>query len=145
MSQENVELIRTWALQLAAEVDLARLFRDEQMWAAVSEETADRLHPDFESIRPGLPGGKRYIGADGLRSAWLDWLAPWASYRIEIKEAVDCGDRVLLLVDNFGRLEGSTEEVRHATAGVYTLRDGKILRWEIYSDRGEALKAEGLE
>jgi ketosteroid isomerase-like protein len=145
VSQENVELIRTWASQLAAEVDLAQLFRDDDRWAAVSEGTAERLDPDFESIRPGLPGGKTYAGADGLRSAWLDWLAPWASYRIEIKDAVDCGDRVLLLVDNFGRLEGSAEEVRHATAGVYTLRNGKILRWEIYSDRAEALKAEGLD
>jgi ketosteroid isomerase-like protein len=144
MAQENVELIRTLATQLAAEADLARLFRDDDMWTAVSEETAERLHPDFESIRPGLPGGKAYAGVEGLRSAWLDWLAPWASYRIEIKEAVDCGDRVLLLVDNYGRLEGSADEVRHATAGVYTFRDRKILRWEIYSDRAEALRAVGI-
>ena len=145
MLQENVELIRTWASQPAAQVDLAQVFRDDNMWAAASEETAQRLHPDFESTRPGLPGGKTYTGADGLRSAWLDWLAPWASYRIEIEEAVDRGDRVLLLVDDSGRLEGSAEEVRHATAGVYTLRHGKILRWEIYSHRAEALKAVGLE
>jgi limonene-1,2-epoxide hydrolase len=145
MSRENLELIRTWASQFAAEEDLAPVFRDDEMWAAVSEQAAERLSPDFEGIRPGLPGGKTYTGVSGLRSAWLDWLAPWASYRIEIKEAIDCGDRVLLLVDNFGRLEGSAEEVRHAAAGIYTLKDGKILRWEIYSDRTEALKAVGLE
>jgi hypothetical protein len=142
MSQENVDLILAGASQLAAEVELAQ--RDER-WAVVSEEMAVWSHPDFESLRPDLPGGKTYTGIEGLRSAWLDWLAPWTSYRIEIKEAVDCGERVLLLVDNFGRLKGSGEEVGHATAGVYTLRDGKLLRWEIYSRRAGAFKAVGLE
>ncbi len=130
MSQENVEIVRAF-LEAFERRDL--------------DEASEFLAPDVESVRPGLPGGRTYTGVDGMRSAWLDWLAPWASYRIEIEEAIDCGDRVLLLVNNFGRLEGSAQEVAMATAGVYTFRDGKIARWEIYSDRAEALKAVGLE
>ena len=145
MSQENVGLILAWASSFVADVDLAQLFRDDDLWTATADGMIDRLHPNFESVRPDLPGGKTYTGVDGLRSAWLDWLAPWASYRIEIEEAIDCGDRVLLLVNNFGRLEGSSEDVTNATAGIYTFRDGKLARWEIYSDRADALKAVGLE
>ena len=145
MSQENVGLILAWASSFVADVDLAQLFRDDDLWTATADGMIDRLHPNFECVRPDLPGGKTYAGVDGLRSAWLDWLAPWASYRIEIEEAIDCGDRVLLLVNNFGRLEGSSEEVTNATAGIYTFRDGKLARWEIYSDRADALKAVGLE
>ena len=138
-------LILAWASSFVADVDLAQLFRDDDLWTATADGMIDRLHPNFESVRPDLPGGKTYAGVDGLRSAWLDWLAPWASYRIEIEEAIDCGDRVLLLVNNFGRLEGSSEEVTNATAGIYTFRDGKLARWEIYSDRADALKVVGLE
>jgi ketosteroid isomerase-like protein len=58
---------------------------------------------------------------------------------------VDFGDRVLVLVRSFGRLEGSTAEVRLSPANVLTVRDGRISRYDAYADRHEALKAVGLE
>jgi hypothetical protein len=91
-----------------------------------------------------LPGGKTYTGLDGFRESWLDWLAPYAEYRTEVEEAIDCGERVLLLQSSSGRLEGSTKEVKLAPAVVYTVRDGKIARVEPYADRAEALNAVGL-
>jgi ketosteroid isomerase-like protein len=91
-----------------------------------------------------LPGGKTYTGLDGFRESWLDWLAPWAEYRTEVKEAIDCGERVLLLQSSSGRLEGSTKEVKLAPAVVYTVRDGKIARFEPYADPADALEAVGL-
>ena len=94
--------------------------------------------------RPGLPGGKTYTGLEGFRESWLDWLAPYSEYRTEVEEAIDCGERVLLLQSSSGRLEGSTKEVKLAPAVVYTVRDGKIARVEPYADRAEALKAVGL-
>jgi hypothetical protein len=50
-------------------------------------------------------------GIDGLSEAWLDWLSPRETYRTEMEEARDLGERVLLLVRDFGRREGSTQEV----------------------------------
>jgi ketosteroid isomerase-like protein len=91
-----------------------------------------------------LPGGKTYTGLDGFRESWLDWLAPYAEYRTEVEEAIDCGERVLLLQSSSGRLQGSAKEVKLAPAVVYTVRDGKIARVEPYADRAEALEAVGL-
>jgi ketosteroid isomerase-like protein len=142
VSQENVDLVL--ALQRAPGEDFVRLIRDDEMWARLAEAVAPFVHADAEVVRPGLPGGKTYIGLDGFRESWLDWLAPYAEYRTELEEAIDCGDQVLLLQSSSGRLAGSTKEVKLAPAVVYTVRDGKIARFEPYADRAQALEAVGL-
>ena len=143
MSQENVELVV--GLLPPAQLDFVQLFRDEQVWAALAESIAPHYHTDFETIVRGLPeGDKTYTGMDGLRAAWLEWTAPWATYRMELDEAVDLGDRVLLLTHDFARREGSTDEMKIAAAPVWTFRDGKIACIEFYGTREEALEALGL-
>jgi ketosteroid isomerase-like protein len=142
MSQESVELVM--GLQRAPDDDFAQLIRDDEMWAQLAEAVAPFVHAEAETVRPGLPGGRTYTGLDGFRESWLDWLAPYAEYRTEVEEAIDCGERVLLLQSSSGRLEGSTKEVKLAPAVVYTVRDGKIARFEPYADRAEALEAVGL-
>jgi len=84
------------------------------------------------------------VGIDGFRALWLDWLAPWETYRAEPEKAIDLGDRVLWLGLDFGRRKGSAEEVRAKIAVVWTFRDGKVVRWDGYADRDEAFKALGL-
>jgi ketosteroid isomerase-like protein len=142
MSQENVDLVM--ALQRAPDDDLVQLIRDDELWGQLAEAVAPFVHAGAETVRPGLPGGKTYTGLDGFRESWLDWLAPWATYRTKIEEAIDCGERVLVLQSSSGRLAGSTNEVKLAPAVVYTVRDGKIARFEPYADRGDALEAVGL-
>ena len=132
-------------LQRAPDDDFVQLIRDDEMWAQLAEAVAPFVHEGAETARPGLPGGKTYIGLDGFRESWLDWLAPYAEYQTEVEEAIDCGERVLLLQRSSGRLDGSPKEVKLAPAVVYTVRDGKIARFEPYADRADALKAVGLE
>jgi ketosteroid isomerase-like protein len=142
MSQENVELVM--GLQRAPGDDFVQLLRDDEMWAQLAEAVAPFVHADAKTARPGLPGGKTYTGLDGFRESWLDWLAPYAEYRTEVEEVIDCGEQVVLLQSSSGRLAGSTKEVKLAPAVVYTVRDGKIARFEPYADRDAALKAVGL-
>jgi ketosteroid isomerase-like protein len=142
MSRENVELVM--ALQRGPDDDFVQLIRDDERWAQLAQAAAPFVHAGAETFRPGLPGGKTYTGLDGFRESWLDWLAPWAEYRTEVKEAIDCGEQVLLLQNSSGRLEGSTMEVKLSPAVVYTVRDGKIARFEPYADPAEALEAVGL-
>ena len=114
------------------------------MWAQLVEAVAPFVHAGAETVCPRLPGGKTYTGLDGFRESWLDWLGPYAEYRTAVEEAIDCGERVLLLQSSSGRLAGSTKEVKLAPAVVDTVRDGKIARFEPYADRAEALEAVGL-
>ena len=145
MSRENVELVLGF-IQPGPDVDFVPLFRDDDVWAVLAEATAPFYHADFEILARGLPGGdKTYIGLDGMKAVWLDWLAPWATYRAEVEKAVDLGKRVLLLYHSFGRLEGSTTEIKDELASVWTIRDGKIAAVEFYAtSHVEALEAVGL-
>jgi ketosteroid isomerase-like protein len=52
---------------------------------------------------------------------------------------------VLLIVEDFARREGSTQEVKIDGSAVWSFRDGKIARFEAYADRSEAWEAIGLE
>jgi ketosteroid isomerase-like protein len=142
MASANVELVM--GLMPAPDADLAQLLRDESLFAEFARTIAPLLHPDFETVRPGLPGGRSYTGLDGWRAAWLDWTAPWETYRIKVEKVVDVGQRVLALVEPHGRLEGSAQEVAVKAGSVYVVRDRKISRMEIYSSRDEALGAVGL-
>jgi ketosteroid isomerase-like protein len=142
MSQENVELVK--AMIPASGVDLAGLFRSDAS-AGMRNAAGPLVTEDFESVMV-FPGQTRrtYSGLDGLRQNWLDWLEPWATYRTEIEEAIDLGERVLLLLRNYGRREDMNAEVKLFGAVLCTLRDGKIARWEDYAIRAEALEAAGL-
>jgi ketosteroid isomerase-like protein len=132
-------------LQIQPTEDWAHMVRDDATWEAVGAANGHLFHPEFECSVPLLDSARTYSGLDGLREAWRDWLAPWASYRSEIEEAVDLGDdRVLLLLHDYGRREGSEHEVRGSVAAIWTVRDGKAARFDAYADRAEALRVAGL-
>jgi len=142
MSQQNVDIVM--ALQRTGEEDFARLIREDERWQQVAKRAAPVVHVDAISVRPGVPGAKEYVGLEGFRRMWFDWLAPWAEYRTAIEDAIDCGERVLLLQRSSGRIQGSTQEVKLAPGVLWTVRDGKVARFEVYADRADALKAVGL-
>jgi ketosteroid isomerase-like protein len=141
MSQKNVEIVRE--LQPGPDVDLVELFRDDDRWSAFVETVGHFFHPDCEFVAPRGAFAASRVGLDGFRAGWLDWLTPWATYRVEIEQAIDCGDRVVILPSDFGG-RGS-HEVRAIGGAVWTVRDERIVRVEFYLDRAEALAAVGLE
>ena len=142
MSQENVELVL--GLYSGPAVDLVQMYRDDNLWAEQAESLAPFLHSDFECVMHEFGSERRYPGLNGLRAFMLDWMAPWVAYRIETEEAIDLGERVLLLNQDRGRREGSTQEVRGRLAAVFTIRDKKVARLDTYMTRSEVLEAAGL-
>src|SRR5689334_24755258 len=72
------------------------------------------FHEDVEIVAPSFVAGEgvRFVGLEGLRAAWLDWLEPWESYRVEVEDVIDAGDDAVVLVRDFGRRAGVTAEVR---------------------------------
>jgi hypothetical protein len=142
MSQENVELVLRF--QPDPDMDLVEHFRDDDSWAEFSAALAPAFAPNFESANALLGIEKTYTGMDGFRTLWLDWLAPWATHRVEIEKAVDLGDQVLVLAEALATIEGSTAQVKRNTGALWTVRYRKVARVEFYPDRDEALKALGL-
>ena len=83
MSQQTVEIVR--GLQPGPDVDLTELFvvgRDDAEVEATVAAAAPAFTDDFVCIFHALSEEPRF-GIDGLRRSWLDWLAPWESYRTE--------------------------------------------------------------
>ena len=103
MSQENVEVVL--AANAVFERDLVRWLQDDAVWNAF----AARLHPDFEHVSVNrVDDTVVHHNAEALRRGWSMWVAPWESYRQEIDEVLDCGERVLLLVAHFARASEPT-------------------------------------
>ena len=145
MSQENVELVKR-LLEPFEAVDIAAIFRDEAGWAAGLPAAEAFYAPEFEAsfVRADV-GRATYVGLDGLRAAWLDWLAPWVSYRTEIEDVIDAGEgRVVVLTRDYACPKGATAEVYFVGAPVWTVRNGKVACIEFYWNRAEGLAAAGL-
>jgi ketosteroid isomerase-like protein len=144
MSAENVELVRS--IQPPPDVDLIQLFmRDDppEVVEAALASPAPALADDFESVFHRVSSEPRQ-GVRGLREGWVEWLAPWASYRTEIDEVIDVGERVLVRTRDYARPRDIHAEVEMHGTAVYTVRDGKIVRAEFFPQPEDGLRAVGL-
>jgi ketosteroid isomerase-like protein len=83
-------------------------------------------------------------GADGLIAFWREWLSPWESFTLDVGEAIEGANGVLLEVVQKGRLKGSTAVVETASAAVHYFRGGRLARIEFHLDRPKARETAGL-
>jgi ketosteroid isomerase-like protein len=132
MSRENVEVVLD---QFAAV--------NERDWARAMSPYADDVELVVDAgafLESGTFSGREAVG---------EWFGNWFAtfepgYRFEIDEARDLGDRVLLIASHSGRGRASGAEVRGETGYLYTVRDGKIVRAELFADGAQARAAAGL-
>ena len=83
-------------------------------------------------------------GHEAVRASLADWKAEWEDYEVMPEEFVDGGDHVVVTVRLRGRGRGSGVQIDARFYDVYTLRDGRIVRMDQFSERSEALEAAGL-
>jgi ketosteroid isomerase-like protein len=122
MSQANVEIVRRF---LNVDVDEAMTYADPGIVWNPIEELPTRGH-------------------DAVRASLAHWKAEWDDYEVLPEEFVDSGDRVVATVRLRGRGRGSGVEIDARFYDLYTLRDGKIVRMDQFTERSEALEALGL-
>ena len=131
MSQENVEIVRRAFEAFAREGAAA---------------VVDFWDPEIELWLPSgmVQAGGTYRG----HAAVLEWMKEWAEAWDEIdykpEEFTEAGDSVLVSVLYDGRGKGSGVRVEGRFWYVMKLRNGKLLRWELYPERSQALDAAGL-
>jgi uncharacterized protein len=130
MSQENVEFLRERYRQL-----------NEGGFAAV----ADFVAPEFTMDSPqGVESSQAHDKA-GLQKWFEKMDEVWETLvfdPIEIS-ALDA-ERVIAVVHTSGRAKGSGIEIDQELTHLWSLRDGKAVRFETYSTKQEALEAAGL-
>jgi len=146
MSQENVEIVRAYY----ADIDSAL----EAHWAdpevALSESAGtnaliERLHPEVVWKPPFRSSDEGYRGPEGIRRALDEMVEAIEDWRITIEDAVDAGDgRVLLTGASHVRGKGSGVSFDQRVFTVVTLRDGKLIQMDDFTERSQALEAAGL-
>jgi ketosteroid isomerase-like protein len=101
----------------------------------------DLLAPEFELDVSALdmPGFGVLRGRESMRDFWVPWLEEWEHYSWSWSDWSEIGDHVIVDVHIRGTGRSSGAEVRWNQCQVFTLRDAKLLRWEVFPDRGSAL------
>jgi ketosteroid isomerase-like protein len=113
--------------------------RDVEAIVAMWDEDAE-----FRPIMAGLEGTV-YRGHEGIRK-WLAGLfEDWEVFEAYSERFHDLGDRVLAFGrwHACGRNSGIVLDVDTA-AWLVRVREGKVLWWQTFTDRAEALEAAGL-
>lgn len=83
-------------------------------------------------------------GHDGLRDFWRELYGAWDNYEHEVHELIDAGDHVISIVTDRGRGRASGAEVEIDAFGLWTVRDGKVVRVAWLSTREAVFAAAGV-
>ena len=136
MSQANVEIVRRVYEAVA---------RDDSK--AVLALYDPGVETDWSRLpESGLSGqAVTFRGHDGLRSLHRVWNEAWSSAEDHCDELIDAGEQVVSVVTRRGRGRTSGVEVQTRRAGVWTIREGRVVRTVWFASVSEALKAVGLE
>ena len=129
MTQENVEIVRS-------------IYR---AWAQGSPVDSGLIAEDIEWVndrRAIEPGTRR--GSAAFDEAAGSVSSTFPGVRIEFERFVDVGDKVVVIGTLHGTGRGSGIEVGRRQGYVWTIRDGKAVRFEWFNDAEEALKVAGV-
>jgi len=130
MSQENVEIVR-------------RIYASWVPGSSPAE--SNLLHSDIEWVNPSNalePG--THAGIEAFTSITEQLDDTISDLRIEVDRCIEAGDRVVVIATmrGYGSASGVAIERRHGS--VWTVRDGKAVRFQWFYEPEEALEAVGL-
>jgi ketosteroid isomerase-like protein len=110
------------------------------------DDAVQYAHPEVE-LYPGLSGpdtGTQYRGRDELRQ-FLETISDvWETQTIDPAEIIEIADDRVLVVERWLRRVRQGIEFDIELAGVYTFRDGLVVRIDGFHNKAEAVKAVGL-
>ena len=130
MSQENVEIVRSFY----------RAWAHDDLPGPV-----ELMDPEIEYVNPAKavePGTRRGVAA--FAEAVQRTFDGWESWQAEPEQFRASGDQVAVVVRYRGRGRGSGVEVVGRESALWTIRDGKVVRYAWFSGRDDALEAAGL-
>ena len=132
MSSEKVELLRS-------------------MLDAYNEQGVEAMlpyiDPDFEvTVPPSLSvEPDTYRGHEGMRHYFESFADVMDEVRFEADEFVEAGNRVVATTRLTARARETGLEVEQEVFQIWTVRDGRAVKAEVYPTKVEALRAVGLD
>jgi uncharacterized protein len=129
MSQENIEIVR-------------RIYR---AWGEGSPASSGLLADDIEWVNPKgavEPGIRKGVSAFGGAVSSVD--DAFEDARLDFERFLDAGDQVVVIATLRGTGRGSRIAVERRQGYVWTIREGKAIRFQWFPDPADALEAAGL-
>jgi ketosteroid isomerase-like protein len=131
MSREDIERLRR---------SLAAFNRGD--W----DDAVDWMDPDVVWSPPqAMPDSETYRGREGVKEFWRMLREVFGEFRLDPKEVIDAGDRLVARLEIRGTGKASGVETEVVVYQVVTVRGGQAARIEHFMERAEALEAAGLE
>lgn len=131
MSQENVEIVRTY-LEDFGEGNLDGVLAASD--PGIELEVSDAY---FDAPRT-------YRGHEGMRELFAAQAEVFDPFRLEPEEFLDAGDRVLVIARAGGLARASGVEVLGRFGHLWTVQSGKIVAFKEFKNPDEALDAAEL-
>ena len=106
--------------------------------------------PRFDVYHPRMQWGwsDEFPGLAGVYEDNVDpnprlrtWLSEWDQWRAVADDYLELGNHVVVLASYYGKGKGSGVEIHHEGAHVFELRDGKVVRLEIFATREKAIES----
>lgn len=130
MSRENVEVVRrihdAWG-------------RNDLRGAAALMDPKTEWHPP-----PEMPDRQVARGPDEVEAAIRAWTGAWDDFRYEVLDVAYHGDHVVVSGRESGRGKDSQAKASSELHIVWTIRNGKAVRAQLFHERGQALEAAGF-
>jgi ketosteroid isomerase-like protein len=129
VSEENVRIVK----------------RIYAAWEDGSPVSSGLLAEDIEWVNPAEavePGTRRGVSAFGEAADSVD--NTFEGARIEFEEFIDAGEHVVVIGILHGVGQGSGVEIGQKQGYVWTIRDGKAVRFRWFNDPSAALRSVGL-
>jgi len=140
---ENVRLVReAYATPSGSETEAGgETVEQRALFATLAGRMTPSTKFDFTAAYPDRPVMR---GMEELRRFRDE--GPWEELRFEAERFFDVDDeRVLVFVRVDAKGKGSGASVELLNAHEFTIREGVLVRFKVYSDRDDALEAAGLD
>jgi ketosteroid isomerase-like protein len=127
VSETDIETLRVgYEAVSRGDWDSPTMFADPEF----ELQTADRV------VSPGT-----YRGVDAVRRFFEDLFAPFEEVIVEPEEFFVRGDQIVAFVVTRLRPTGSSAVVENRIGHLWTMRDGKATRLQVFPRREDALRA----
>jgi ketosteroid isomerase-like protein len=85
-----------------------------------------------------------YLGYDGIRQMWREWLGSFKDLENRAETLIDAGASVVVGWRMSGRGKTSEAPVDASGWSIHTVRNGLLIRVDVFDTKNEALEALGL-
>ncbi|HYU60882.1 MAG TPA: nuclear transport factor 2 family protein [Solirubrobacterales bacterium] len=111
------------------------------------EAILDYMHRDIEwrMWEQFTREARVFHGHGGVREVLGIFYENFDDFRVEPLELIDAGEQVVVPLKLHGRAKGTGEPNTFELVQVWTVEGAKAIRLDVYADRGEALRATGVE